>query len=70
MYRVTPAYPSRPSRTRSTHIRAAADVEKQAKLNGYMAPTKSEATGKDGASLIPDEWWRRMQDAAKKEEKE
>lgn len=46
------------------HVTAAAGLlEKKAKLNGYIAPIKIEGTGKDGAAMIPDEVWRRLQDA-------
>lgn len=36
----------------AVHIKAAADVlEKQAKLNGYIAPQRLELSGKDGRAI-------------------
>jgi hypothetical protein len=37
---------------------------------GWNDTRSVELTRKDGAALIPDAWWRRMQDAAEKEGKE
>lgn len=51
----------------ATHVTAGV-LEKMAKLNGYIAPAKVEAAGKDGDALIPIEALRRLQSEADAEE--